>query len=148
MRPQVLGPALAGRVRLGRENQVGLVVLQTGTGHRQTVPVALPRRLTGTEIEPNPEQLSHPTRATEPAPRPGTGGAPRGPPAAGAAARPRRCTSRPPSRSGGPPWYPRPPPPRPPPGPAGPVTRRQLTAPRPACSPKRGPAAPAPCRWT
>src|SRR5262249_62143819 len=68
-RPPVLGPGVAGRVRRGRENQVGLVVLQTGTGPRQTVPVALPRRLTGTEIEPNPEQLSHPTRETEGAPR-------------------------------------------------------------------------------
>src|SRR5262245_16011518 len=111
MRPQVLGPALAGRVRLGRENQVGLVVLQTGPGPRQTVPVALPRRLTGTEIEPNPEQLSHPTRETEGAPRRRAAAAPRrrgaAPPRRRAAAPParrRRCTSRTPSLSGGPPW--------------------------------------------
>jgi hypothetical protein len=37
MRPQVLSQALVGRVRLGREDQVGQLVLQATADHGQTV---------------------------------------------------------------------------------------------------------------
>ena len=54
MGPQVLGQALVGRVRLGREYQVGQLVLQAATSHGQAVPTDLARRVTVAQIEPNP----------------------------------------------------------------------------------------------
>jgi hypothetical protein len=69
MSPQVLGQTLVGRVGLGRENQIGQLVLQATVGHGQTVPADLPRRVTVTQIQTGPEQLSYTTRKTDGSPR-------------------------------------------------------------------------------
>src|SRR3984957_18276475 len=69
MSPQVLGQALVGRVRLGREDQVGQLVLQSATSHGQTVPADLSCRVTITQIQTSPEQFSNPTRKTDRSPR-------------------------------------------------------------------------------
>jgi len=58
MGPQVLGQALVGRVRPGREDQVGQLVLQAAAGHGQSVPADLSRRMTVTEVEPGQESTS------------------------------------------------------------------------------------------
>src|SRR5262249_30157132 len=64
MNPQVLGQALVGRVGLGRENQIGQLVLQATAGHSQAVPAELSRRVTVTQIQTGPEQVGHTTRET------------------------------------------------------------------------------------
>src|SRR5262245_31543873 len=65
MRPQVLGQALIGRVHLGREDQVGQLVLQSTAGHGQSVPADFSRQVTVTQVEPGPEQLGHPAREAD-----------------------------------------------------------------------------------
>jgi transposase len=65
MGPQVLGQALIGRVRLGREDQVGQLALQAAAGHGQAVPADLPCRVTVTQIQAGSEQLGHPTRKAD-----------------------------------------------------------------------------------
>jgi hypothetical protein len=54
MFPQVLGQPLVGRVRLGREDQVGQLVLQAAAGHGQAVPADLPGRVTVTQVQAGP----------------------------------------------------------------------------------------------
>jgi hypothetical protein len=46
MCPQVLGQALVGRVRLGREDRVGQLALQATAGHRQTALAEFPHLVT------------------------------------------------------------------------------------------------------
>ena len=53
--------ALVGRVRLGREDQVGQLVLQATAGHGLAVPADLPRRMTVTQVQASSEQLGHAT---------------------------------------------------------------------------------------
>jgi hypothetical protein len=55
MGPQVLGQALVGRARLGREDQAGQLVLQPAAGHGQAVPADLPSHVTVTEVQAGPE---------------------------------------------------------------------------------------------
>src|SRR5262249_17923053 len=55
MSPQVLGQALISRVALGRENQVGQLVLQAAAGHGQAVAAELARRVTVAQIQAGPE---------------------------------------------------------------------------------------------
>jgi hypothetical protein len=62
MVPHGLGLPLVGRVHLGREDQVGQLILQAAAGHGQAVPADLPRRVTAAQIQARPEQLSDPTR--------------------------------------------------------------------------------------
>ena len=69
MTPQVLGQTLVNRVGLGREDQVGQLVLQATAGHGQAVPADLPRRVTVTQVQAGPEQLGHPARETDRSPR-------------------------------------------------------------------------------
>jgi hypothetical protein len=69
MVPQMLCQCLVGRVRLGRENQLGQFVLQATADHRQAVPADLARCVTVTQIQAGPEQLSYTTRKTHCAPR-------------------------------------------------------------------------------
>jgi hypothetical protein len=65
MGPQVLGQALVGRVRLGRKDQIGQLVLQVAASHGQAMPADLAHRVPVTQIEPGPEQFSDPTRETD-----------------------------------------------------------------------------------
>jgi hypothetical protein len=65
MSPQVLGQALVGRVRLGREDQVGQLVLLPTPSHSQTLLADFSRQVTDTQVEPSPEQLGHPGRETD-----------------------------------------------------------------------------------
>ena len=69
MRPQVLGQALVGRVRLGRKGEGGQLVLQAAAGHGQPVPVDLARRMTVTQAQAGPEQFGNPPRETDGPPR-------------------------------------------------------------------------------
>ena len=69
MGPQVLGQALVGRVRLGRENQAGQLVLQAAAGHGQAVPADLACRVAVAQVQAGPEQLGHPARETDGASR-------------------------------------------------------------------------------
>jgi hypothetical protein len=62
MRPQVLGQPLVGGVRLGREDQLGQLVLQAAAGHRQAVPADLPRLVAVPQVQAGPQQFSHPAR--------------------------------------------------------------------------------------
>ena len=50
MRPQVLGQALVDRVRLGREDQAGQLVLQATARHGQAVPADLARRVAVAQV--------------------------------------------------------------------------------------------------
>ena len=68
MSPQVLGQALVGRVRLGREDQLGQPVFQAAATHGQAVPADLLRRMTVAQIQASPEQLGHPTRKADGSP--------------------------------------------------------------------------------
>src|SRR5262249_42411516 len=69
MGPQVLGQALVGRVHLGGEDQVGQLVLQPTAGHGQAVLADLPGRVTVTQIQAGPKQLSDTTRKAHGSPR-------------------------------------------------------------------------------
>src|SRR5262249_19469102 len=69
MVPQMLRQRLVGRIRLGRENQVGESVLQAAAGHAQAVTADLPRGVTITQIQASPEQFSHSTRKMNGSPR-------------------------------------------------------------------------------
>jgi hypothetical protein len=65
MSPQVLGQALVGRVRLGREDQVAQLVLQPTAGYGQAVPADLSGRVTVPQVEPRPWQLGNSPRNTD-----------------------------------------------------------------------------------
>jgi hypothetical protein len=67
----MLGKALVGRVRLGREDQLGQLVLQPTAGHGKAVPADFAPRVTVTQIQAGPEQLGHPARETDGPPRRG-----------------------------------------------------------------------------
>src|SRR5262249_37023503 len=56
--PQVLGQALVGRVPLGREDQVGQLVLQTAAGHGQSMPADFPGGVTVAQVKAGPEQFA------------------------------------------------------------------------------------------
>jgi hypothetical protein len=51
----MLGQALVGRVRLGRPDQVGQLVLQAATGQGQAVSADLSRRMAVAQIQVGPE---------------------------------------------------------------------------------------------
>jgi hypothetical protein len=70
--PQVWGQALVGGVRIGREDQVGQLVLQATARHGQTVSADCARRVTITQFEPGPEKLSHTARETNRSPHRGS----------------------------------------------------------------------------
>ena len=69
MIPQVLRQRLVGRISLGREYQVGQLVLQAATSHGQTVAADFASSVTVTQIQSSSEQLSHPTWETDGSPR-------------------------------------------------------------------------------
>src|SRR5262249_22319096 len=56
--------AVVGRVRL-REDHIGQLVLQPTAGHGQAVSADFPGGVTLTQVEPDPEQLGHPSRETD-----------------------------------------------------------------------------------
>jgi hypothetical protein len=72
MSPQVLGQALVGCVRLGREDPIGQLVLPPTAGHGQAVPADVPRRVAVAQAQAGPEEFSHPTRENDSPP--GRGG--------------------------------------------------------------------------
>jgi hypothetical protein len=69
MVPQILHQRLVGRIRLGRENQVGKLVLQAATSQSLAVTADVPCRMTVTKIEASPEQRGYPARKTHRSPR-------------------------------------------------------------------------------
>jgi hypothetical protein len=68
MVPQVLAQPLVGRIRLGRETQIGYLVLQATAGHRQAVTADLSYRVTVTKVQASAEQLRYTTRKTQRSP--------------------------------------------------------------------------------
>src|SRR5262249_24202627 len=69
--PQVLGQALVSRVRLGREDKVGQLVVQAPAGHGQAVAADLALGVTVAQIQTGREQFGHPTRESDCSPRRG-----------------------------------------------------------------------------
>jgi hypothetical protein len=71
MDPQVLGQALVGRVGLGREDQLGQLILRATASHGQAVSADLVRGVAVAQVQACPEQLGYPTRETDRSPRRG-----------------------------------------------------------------------------